>query len=78
MKRKNQYIIVISGKIEEIEKKGDNCAGNLEYTDFDFQINIKKFIIDEATKKEIELEILNHEEKNIEYEGNNQGLLNYI
>ena len=71
---KNQYIIVISGKIEEIEKKGDNCAGNLEYTDFDFQINIKKFIIDEATKKEIELEILNHEEKNIEYEGNDQGL----
>ena len=71
---KDQYIIVISGENEEIEKSGEHWVGNLEYTEFDFQMTIKKFITDETNQKEIELVILKHEEKDIKFEMNEQGL----
>ena len=37
-------------------------------------MTIKKFITDETNQKEIELVILKHEEKDIKFEMNDQGL----
>ena len=64
---KNLYIVVIKGEIEEIEEKIEKCEGNLVYTGFEFQIVIPKFIYDDITKKEIELEITRHKPKDIKF-----------
>ena len=71
---KNQYIILIKGEIEEIEKI-EKVYGNLEYTEFDFQVIIPKFNTIEKFKKEIEIEIIEEEkEADIKYEENKLGI----
>lgn len=62
---KNQYIILIKGEMEEVEKIEKCEGGNLEYTEFDFQIIIQKFIPMKDGKKEMEIDILELEEKDI-------------
>ena len=46
---KNQYIISFKGEIEDNEKV-ENAKGNLEFTDFDFQVVVQKFIKSESNK----------------------------
>ena len=47
---------MIKGEIEEIEK-AEKLGGNLEYTEFDFQVIIPKFYSIEKFSGEIEIEI---------------------
>lgn len=70
------YIITIKGELEEIEKPGKDIYGNLEYSLFDFQIKIEKFVTDLKDNKEIEIEIQKPElEKKIKIdENNNNGI----
>ena len=71
---KNQYIILVKGEIEEFEKI-EKVYGNLEYTEFDFQVIIQKFYTIEKFNKEIEIEIMEEEkEKDIKYEENKLGI----
>ena len=70
---KNQYIILIKGEIEEIEKI-DKFIGNLEYTEFDFQIIISKFIMTENGENEMEIDILEQEEKDLPHNENKFGV----
>jgi hypothetical protein len=71
---KNQYIILIKGEIEEFEKI-EKVYGNLEYTEFDFQVIIQKFYTIEKFNKEIEIEIIEEaKEKDIKYEENKLGI----
>lgn len=41
----NQFIITISGKIEEIGNKNENYEGTLKFNEFYFQVIIDKFMI---------------------------------
>ena len=68
---KNQYIIFIRGEIKEIEKISD-FTGDLEYSEFDFQIIIQKFILFDNEQKEMEIDIVDQDEKDIPYEEENK------
>ena len=68
---KNQYIIFIKGEIKEIEKISD-FTGDLEYSEFDFQIIIQKFILFDNVRKEMEIDIVDQDEKDIPYEEENK------
>ena len=70
---KNQYIILIKGEIEEFEKI-KIFYGNLEYSEFGFQIIIPKFILVDNGKNELEIDILEHDEKDIPHAENNLGV----
>ena len=70
---KNQYIILIKGEIEEFEKI-KIFYGNLEYSEFGFQIIIPKFILVDNGKNELEIDILEHDEKDIPHVENNLGV----
>ena len=72
----DQYIIIIKGEVEEIDKtEKTKPIGNLEYTEFDFQVKIKKYL---PTKKEnIEYNIVileNEKETKIEIPSNDKGI----
>ena len=70
---KNQYIISFKGEIEDNEKV-ENAKGNLEFTDFDFQVVVQKFIKSEKSENEEEIEILEKGEKDIEIKENKFGI----
>lgn len=75
----NQYIILIKGETEDINKIDNNVDGNLEYTEFSFQVKIKRFLPTKNYKKENEIEIAEDDkEKPIKYIDNNLGVYQYL
>ena len=69
---------MIKGEIEEIEK-AEKLGGNLEYTEFDFQVIIPKFYSIEKFSGEIEIEIIEEgKEKEIKCEENKYGVYNLL
>ena len=73
---KNQYIVLITGEIEEFEKS-KKFYGNLEYSKFGFQIIIQKFIPLENGENEMEIDFLEKDEKDIPHEENNFGVYKF-
>ena len=70
----NQYIILIKGETEDINKIDKGTFGNLEYGEFNFQVKIKKYLPTKNEKKDIEIEMQEDEiEKPIKYKENNKG-----
>ena len=73
----DQYIITFKGEVEEIDDKTQKtkAIGNLEYTEFDFQVKIKKYLPTKKENTEFNIEILENEEQTkIEIESNDKGI----